>query len=212
MTSTTTSDVYYALREKQQPYRLVRLDIRNNDDGDYCNETRTSLSFYEGDPLFRASSARIAAKVLVVDTPWYNSDEEHPQWGNVDVSKLEVIKIEEVVTTTTTKMEIDPPLVVEILDAYSSTRSKCSKLLGRELPAEKYHNNWSVRVVELPLNATLESFNAKCTETTIMFGKHSPSEYYSWGAFELSLDDVSKRGNSRAVGVVTSNYPDNFQL
>lgn len=209
MPTETKEDVYYALREKHGKQRFVRLDIRSNGDADFCNECQVSLSFYEDGPLYRASSPREAAKTLRVDTPWYNSSDTTPQWGSVDVASLEVIKVEEVTTTTTTPVNIELPIWLAALDAFSSNREVCGKALGRELPDDKRLGYWSVRVVELPADMSLPQLQEHCRNQYVWIGNGTPTEYYSWGAYALPPDDVSRRTNKRAVGIVTSaNAPD----
>lgn len=207
MSDITETKVFYALREKQAPHRMVHINIRyNGDDAECCNSHQVTLTFDDWEPLYRAETARIAARVLVCDIPWYNTDEERPSWGSVKPETLEVVKIEQVVRTTTTKVEIEKPLLLNVFDSRDSTRKKCSELLQKELPDNKKLGHWAIRIVELPDDETLQSLNGKCDNKYVMFGKGTSIEHYCWGAFALPADSTSLKTEKTIVGVVTSGY------
>lgn len=193
--------VSYGLREKAGARRMVHLDSQENTGRDCCGEKRFELDFYEGLPLFRVKTPEKAVYVLAENTPWFNTDARSPNWGSVDVSTLEVVKITETVELET--VDIQPPMrLYNAINSYAKPRSIAEKYLGRKLP-ERDHI-WTMRLMHYPEGENFESLKAKCTDKVVLLGKGTAMRVYCWGIFEAPEEYVDLFGGVPGFCMFTS--------
>ena len=92
----TETRVFFRLRDKAGA--LVMLSVTPNAPADMAG-----ANSYEFSPLgeveARFSSIRTLQRALAINTPWYNSAEETPGWGQMDPSTFSIERVHEKVTT-----------------------------------------------------------------------------------------------------------------
>lgn len=69
-------------------------------DGDACNAISYEMTFY-GETEARFKTLREVQRALAINTPWYNSSPDRPQWGSIDPQTLTIEDVTETVTTST---------------------------------------------------------------------------------------------------------------
>jgi len=92
-----TTTIHYEVHVKGKP---LRLEKTSNIDYDCCGEYTYSLTNYENDEIFKLSTEKsIKTFINNSDIPWYNSDENRPQWRNFKLEDMTFVKV------TTTRVE-----------------------------------------------------------------------------------------------------------
>lgn len=193
--------VSYGLREASGERRLLNIESQSNRGSDCCGENRYSLTFDEGYPRYRVKNPRTAARVLVEDTPWFNTDDRRPGWGGVKVSDLEVVKIVE--TLAIERVDIERPFrIPETINTYDKTKKLAERYIDRELP--ELDSRYAMRLMVYPEGETFDSIREKCVDKTVVVGKTSGVEAFCWGVFETPEEYVELFKGKPGFCMITS--------
>lgn len=181
----------YSLRNKSTGF-LAELYAEGNDNHSCSGEFGYKL--HPGDktstfPPFQVNTADKAALVLVLNTPWYNSNAEQPQWGSIRPEDYEVVQV--VRTVETTPVAIESPVVFsQPVQQYAKPRNIAERYLGYKLASDFKNDVFQMLVVALPEGETVESLRTKCLDRLVLIGKDSQYPERALGAFELPEDYV----------------------
>ena len=185
------STTMYSLRNKSTGF-LAEIYAEENESHSCSGEYRYKLQ--PGDktstlPPFQVDTADKAALVLVLNTPWYNSNAEQPQWGSFRPADYEVVQVVRTVETTPVVVE-SPVIFGHPVQQYAKPRNIAERYLGYKLANDFKNDVFQMLVVALPDGETLESLREKCRDRLVLIGKDSQSPERALGAFELPEEYV----------------------
>lgn len=92
-----TKQEYYSIFN-EETQSLLTISERSNEGGYACGSKTVT---FETDSYYReflVDTLEQAIRAKLFDTPWYNSDEERPGHGYVDMDRCQVVKVTKVVT------------------------------------------------------------------------------------------------------------------
>ena len=128
--------VKYGLREKKTGV-ILKVNIRSNDDQDYCNDTTVTLETY-GQSDWLVDSASQAEYVRNFSTPWYNSSNDTPT-HSFKVKELEVV---EVVLQVSIIKDVSVPTVKEFFIKQYKNEPEHLAYVLKELESHKLTYSW----------------------------------------------------------------------
>lgn len=143
--TTSVADEFFGLKIRATG-EIVRLE---NEGDRYCLSARQEL------PHFRAQTLMQLERVLLASTPWYNTSEERPGWGNFEATDLIAAKVR--LVTIVKDVDMLPVLSVETFYTMDVSAVAATRHAGREVIADGMGRlvSW---IVFLPESVTLDEF------------------------------------------------------
>jgi hypothetical protein len=191
MSKDVTMTTVYSLRNKSTGF-LAELYAEENEGNSCSGEYRYKLQPGEKRatfPPFQVDTADKAALVMVLNTPWYNSNAEQPQWGSFRPEDYEVVQV--VRTVEITPVAIEKPVIFgQPVQQYAKPRMLAERYLGYKLADDFKSDVFQMLVLALHEDETLESLQSKCRDRLVLIGKDSQIPERALGAFALPEDYV----------------------
>jgi hypothetical protein len=205
----TTVTTGYGLRHKTTG-QLAHIYEEDTDGNGYSNEYQYRL--VDSDTghrcrVFEVDSANKAALVLVINTAWYNTTEEKPSWGGLDLAEYDVIKIVRMSSVSLEVCNVPVPVTfTKVVEQRRTMRSLAERYLGHSIPDEYASGDLKFTVAPLPAGETVASLQEKCTNRPVIVGVGNEWPEFCVGAFDLPEEYAALFEKGDGVGVILTHY------
>lgn len=209
MSTTSTTTTGYGLRHKTTG-QLAHIYEEDTDGNGYSNEYQYRL--VDSDTgyrcrVFEVDTANKAALVLVINTAWYNSTQEKPGWGGLDLTEYEVVEIVRVSSVSIEACNVPVPVTfTKVVEQRRTMRSLAERYLGHSIPDEYAGGDLKFTVAPLPAGETVASLKEKCTNRPVIVGAGNEYPEFCVGAFQLPEEYAALFEKGDGVGVILTRY------
>jgi hypothetical protein len=206
--STTTSKGY-GLQHKVTG-ELACLDKYETDgDGDHYILSVQKSAFHGGPfPEFEVETPEKAALARAINTPFYNSSEKRPSWGDLNMADYKVVELNRVCSVEVAPCDVPdtvrfnpPELTRKML-----TRELAEQYLGRAIPPPFNEQSMGVILVKMPAGESIESLRTKCELRPVIFGPRDAHPARCLGVFEVPDDQAYLFESSQGVALITTYF------
>jgi hypothetical protein len=204
----TTTSKGYGLQHKVTG-ELACLDKYETDgDGDHYVLSVQKTAFHGGPfPEFEVDTPEKAALARAINTPFYNSNQTRPSWGDLKMADYRVVELNRVYSVEIASCDI-PDTVQFSRPAHKerTTREAAEELLDRAIPAP-FNGQSMYRVfVRLPAGETVESLRAKCELLPVIFGADTEHPVRCLGVFPVPPEYTDMLNGEAGVGIITTYF------
>jgi len=209
MSTTSTTTQGFGLRHKTTG-QLAHIYQEDTDGSGYSNEYQYRLLDADSGyrcKVFEVDSANKAALALVINTAWYNSTEEKPNWGGLDRAEYEVVEIVRVSTVSIKTTDVPVPVTfIKVVEQRRTMQKLAERYLGHSIPDEHAEHDLKFSVAPLPAGETVASIKEKCTNRPVLIGVGSEYPELCLGAFELPEEYAALFENGDGVGLILTHF------
>lgn len=209
MGTTSTTTAGFGLRNKLTG-QLAHIYEEDTDGAGYSNENQYRLLDSDSGyrcRVFEVQSANKAALVLVINTAWYNSTEEKPNWGGLDMTEYEVVEIVRVSSVSVEPVDVPIPVTfTKVVEQRRTMRKLAERYLGHAITEDLGNGEIKFTVVPLPEGETVASIKEKCTNRPILIGAGNEYPELCLGAFELPDEYAALFEKGDGVGILLTHF------
>jgi hypothetical protein len=209
MSTTSTTTTGFGLRHKTTGL-LAHIYQEDTDNNGYSNEYQYRL--LESDSgyrckVFEVDSANKAALVLVINTAWYNSTEEKPSWGGLDLTEYEVVEIVRVSSVSVESCAVPVPVTfTKVVEQRRTMLKLAERYLGHAITEDIGNRELKFTVAPLPEGETVASIKEKCTNRPVLIGAGNEYPELCLGAFELPEEYATLFEKGDGVGIILTHF------
>lgn len=202
----TTTSKGYGLQHKVTG-ELACLDKFETDgDGDQYVLSVQKSAFHGGPfPEFEVDTPEKAALARAINTPFYNSNQMRPSWGDLVMADYQVVELNRVYSVEVAPCDV-PDTVRFSRPSFKerTTREAAEKHLGHAIPAPFNGQSMYFVLIKMPAGETVESLRTKCELLPAVFGSDTEHPARCLGVFEVPAQYTAILNGEAGVGVITT--------